>query len=171
MLLAPGLAALATGQLLLFPSLAPTAVLQAHAPAHPSARYYNIIVSHVVGMAAAFFAVWLFGVADAPSVFAAHAVSAGRVGAAVLAVALGTYLEMRLHAHHAPAAATTMLVALGSFPATLHSALMIVVGVLVVAAAGEAGRRLHLELAEPDEAAREVASESPGESQRAATPP
>lgn len=148
-LLAPGLVALATGEPLLFPSLAPTAVLQAHAPAHPWARYYNIIVSHLVGMAAAFFAVALFGLAQAPSVFAVGSVSPARVGAAVLAVALGTFLEMRLAAHHAPAAATTMLVALGSFPATLHSAAIIAAGVLVVAAAGEAGRRLHLELRPP----------------------
>lgn len=147
--LAPGLAALATSRLLLFPSLAPTAVLQAHAPAHPSSRFYNVVVSHVIGLAAAYGAVYLLGLAHAPSVFAVHAVSTARVAAATLAVGVGTLGEILLRATHAPAASTTLLVALGSFGATLRDAEDLVIGVLIVALVGEGARRLRLRAERP----------------------
>lgn len=142
--LAPGLLGLITGHLLLFPSLAPSAVLQAHSPEHPSSRPYNLIVSHLLGMGVAFFMVWILGLAHAPSVFQVHHLSGARVAAAVLAIFLGTLLEMRLGAVHAPAASTTLLVALGSFPLSWLSAGLISAGVLVTAGLGEAGRRYQL---------------------------
>jgi hypothetical protein len=49
----PGLLALASGQVLLFPSLGPSAVMQAHSPEHRSSRFYNVVVSHLAGLAAA----------------------------------------------------------------------------------------------------------------------
>jgi len=143
-LLAPGLLALLTGRLLLFPSLAPSAVLQSHRPDDPSSRPYHVIVSHLVGMGAAMLVVWLLGLSRAPSVFQLHHVGAARVAAAVLAIALGTLLELLLRASHAPAASTTLLVALGSFPPTWSSAGLIAGGVLATAATGEVARRLRM---------------------------
>ncbi|HVX40625.1 MAG TPA: HPP family protein [Gemmatimonadaceae bacterium] len=140
----PALAALASGQVLLFPSLGPSAVMQAHSPNHESSRFYNVVVSHVVGLAAADLCVFAFGVAHTPSVFQAHAVSGGRAAAAVLAILIGTAVELALHASHPPAASTTLLAALGSFRPTVHDTVLVVGGVLIVATAGEIARRVRL---------------------------
>jgi hypothetical protein len=136
----PGIVALLTGQLLLFPSLGPTAVMLSYEPEHRSARIYNVIVSHIGGLLSGFAAVLLFGLAHAPSVFYVRALSTPRVAAAVVAVLLAVLLELVLDAAHPPATATTLLVALGSFRPTWHDGLTVVAGVLVVAVAGELGR-------------------------------
>jgi hypothetical protein len=147
--LVPGLVGLATGRVLLFPSLGPTALLQAHTPEHPSARPYNVVVSHLLGMGSGFAAVTAFGIAAAPSVFEARSLSPAHVGAAVVAIALSVLLELLLRASHPPAASTTLLVALGTFKPTVRDATALVLGVLIVAAAGEAVRRLRLRRTPP----------------------
>ncbi len=81
--LVPGLLSLATGQVLLFPSLAPTAAIQAHNPADHAARFYNVVVGHLGGLASACIVVMTLGLADAPSVFVAQHVTPLRVVAAV----------------------------------------------------------------------------------------
>lgn len=138
----PGIIGIATGQLLLFPSLAPTALMQAHVPMHETSHPYNVVVSHAGGLLSAFFAVWLFGLARAPSVFAVHALSWPRVWASGLAILLATLLEVGLRSPHPPAAATTLLAALGSFHPTRDDALTVMGGVIVVTIAGELMRRL-----------------------------
>ena len=144
--LVPGLLGLATGRILLFPSLGPTALLQAHTPEHPSARPYPVIVSHLVALAAGMGAVLAFGLADAPSVFEARALAPARVAAAVAAVVAAVLVEILLRASHPPAASTTLLVALGSFRPNARDVAAVVLGVLVVAAVGEVARRLRLRL-------------------------
>ena len=76
--LVPGVLGLVSGQLLLFPSLAPSAVLQAHDPQAPSSRPYNVVVSHLVGMLTAYLMVWLFDLSHAPSVFTVGSLKIGR---------------------------------------------------------------------------------------------
>lgn len=145
-LVGPAVLAVVTGQVFLFPSLGPTAVMLAHEPQHRSSRPYAVLVSHAVGFAAASVSVMLFGIGFAPSVFETHTVGLARAGAAVLALALAVFLEVVFHAEHPPAAATTLLVALGSFQPTLYSAFLIMSGVVVVLAIGEPLRRLRLKL-------------------------
>ena len=140
----PGLIGLAVGRLLLFPSLGPTALMQAHVPEHPSSRPYNVLVSHIGGLASAYLAVTVFGIANTPSVFVRHALSPARVGASVLAILLGTFIEIALDASHPPAASTTLLAALGSFKRTWGDAALVVDGVVLVLAAGEIVRRIRL---------------------------
>ena len=136
----PGIVALLTGQLLLFPSLGPTAVMLSYEPEHRSARIYNVIVSHIGGLLSDFAAVWLFGLAHTPSIFHVRVLSVPRVAAAVLAILLAVLLELALDAAHPPATATTLLAALGSFRPTWHDGLAVTAGVLIVAMAGELGR-------------------------------
>ena len=138
----PGVVALLTGQLLLFPSLGPTAVMVSYEPEHRSARFYNVIVSHIGGLLSGFAAVLLFGLAHAPSVFQLRVLSVSRVAAAAVAILLAILLELVLDAAHPPATATTLLAALGSFRPTWHDGLTVVAGVLIVAVAGELGRYL-----------------------------
>jgi hypothetical protein len=76
--LIPGLLGLATGFVLLFPSLGPTALMQAHTPDHPAARLYNIIVSHLCAMLIGFALVLALGLAQTPSVFELHRLSLPR---------------------------------------------------------------------------------------------
>lgn len=115
--------------------------MQAHSPDHRSSRFYNVVVSHVIGLAAADLCVVVLGLAHAPSIFALHGVSGARIAAAVLSIAVGTAIEIALGAAHPPAASTTLLVALGSFRPPLHDAALATAGGLIVATAGEAARR------------------------------
>jgi hypothetical protein len=140
--LVPGLVGLAAGRPVLFPSLGPTALMQAHDPDHPSSRFYNVVVSHLLGLGSAFLLVTLFGIAQEKSVFEVGHLSWARVGAAVLAVTLAAVLEMLLRASHPPAASTTLLAALGSFHPTARDTLTVAIGVLAVAVVGELLRRL-----------------------------
>lgn len=140
MLLA-GVVGLAAGQLWLFPSLGPTAFLQGETPNQPAARFYNTVVGHALGLAAGLIAVWVLQVGSAPAIFAVHHLVEVRVWAGVLAIALTMFFLALAKASHPPAAATTLLVALGGFRATAHDTLAVIIGVLIVAIAGEVLRR------------------------------
>lgn len=60
LIVAVGLSGWAIGQPWLLPSLGPTAYLQAETPAHPSAKFYHVVVGHLIGLAAGFAAVAVF---------------------------------------------------------------------------------------------------------------
>jgi len=137
----PGFLGLAMGQVWLFPSLGPTAVMQAHLPEHRASRFYAVVVAHLAGLASACFAVWVCGLASVPSVFQMRVLSWQRVIAAGLAMVIAVTLELIMDAQHPPAGSTTLLVALGSLRPTFHDAGEVVAGVLIVAAVGEIVRR------------------------------
>lgn len=141
---AAGLLGLAVGQPWLFPSLGPTAFLQAESPEQPSASFRATVIGHAVGLAAGFAAVHAFGLAAEPGVMATGHLTPARVGAATLAVALTMFGKTLLGAPHPPAAATTLLLALGGLKATAAGAAAVAAGVLIVAALGEGLRRVRL---------------------------
>jgi hypothetical protein len=120
----------------LVPSIGPSVVLIVASPAHPTARLWNTIVGHAGGLAAGFIAVALVGAANAPTVLGDHQLVPVRVAAAVIAIALTLAVGYLLRASHPPAAASTLLVALGSI-ATLQQAGIVLAGVIVTAALGE----------------------------------
>jgi CBS-domain-containing membrane protein len=97
----------------------------------------------MIGLGAGFFAVWALGIAAQPSVFVAHMVSGPRVGAALLAIAIATALEVLLRAQHPPGAATTLLAALGSFRLDWTDTWEVLVGVVAVTITGELLQMLH----------------------------
>jgi len=134
---AAGLIGLVAGQPWLFPSLGPTAFLLAESPGSPQSRFYDTTIGHLAGLAAGLAAVFLFGLQDSPGVLASETVTLARIGAAVLAVALTMLAGSLLKASHPPASATTLLMALGGFHASIRDAAAIVAGVLIVAALGE----------------------------------
>ena len=101
------------GQPLLVPSLGPSAALIALLPSHPTARAWNTVTGHLIGLLAGFAAVALAGAASAPSVLSGGELTWSRVGAATLAMALTLAGCALARAGHPPAAATTLLVALG----------------------------------------------------------
>jgi hypothetical protein len=149
LLLAVGLIGLAAGQPWLFPSLGPTAFLLAERPGQTSARFYNIVVGHLIGLGAGLAAVLLLGASAAPAVLATKELAAVRVWAAVLSAVLTMLGLSILKASHPPAAATMLLVALGGFEPTWHSVGTIIAGVLIVASLGEGVRYVRREVVAP----------------------
>jgi CBS-domain-containing membrane protein len=119
----------------LFPSLGPTAYLQAETPDKPTARFYNTVIGHFIGLACGFIAVALFSAWNAPAVLTTHHLTAVRVWTSALALSLTLLGNLLLRSSHPPAGATTLLVALGTFK-TITDAVTIVAGVLIVATFG-----------------------------------
>jgi hypothetical protein len=134
---------LLAGQMWLFPSLAPTAFLQAENPELPASKFYNVVVGHLIGLSAGFCAVAVLNAWQAPSVLVSHQLTPVRVWTAVIAVALTVMILLLLRASHPPAGATTLLVALGALQTTTD-AINVMVGVLIIAVAGEILRRIRL---------------------------
>lgn len=115
----------------------------AQQPLLASTKPYNAVAGHMIGLGAGFFAVWVIGIAAAPSVFVTHMVSGPRVCAALLAIAVATGLEILLKAQHPPGAATTLLAALGSFRLDWANTWEVLVGVVAVTITGELLQMLH----------------------------
>lgn len=132
-----GLVGLLAHHLILFASLGPTSVMIAQTPTLASTRPYNTVVGHMAGLGAGFFAVWVLGIASAPSVFVVHTISGPRICSALLAIAIATALEFLLKAQHPPAAATTLLAALGSFRLDWTDTWEVLVGVVIVTLTAE----------------------------------
>ena len=136
----------ATNQPLIFASLGPTAYELVEQPQMPSARPYNIIVGHFLGLGAGFLALYLTNAWAAPNVLATGVVSLPRLWATTLSAALTTVACLALKAGQPAALATTLLISLGAMQSR-RDAIAIVVGVLLVTAIGEPVRRLRLKRA------------------------
>jgi hypothetical protein len=139
-----GLLGVLAGRAWLLPSLGPSAYLQAANPAHPSARAWNTIVGHLAGLVAGFAAVLILDAWGAPAPLTDHQLVAVRVAAAAIALALTILLAEALQASHPPAAATALLVALGSI-VTANDAINLMIGAVLLAILGEGARwtRMH----------------------------
>ena len=150
LILIVGILGVALGRPWLLPSLGPSAVLFALLPAHPQTRAWNTLIGHLIGIAAGFVGIVLAGSANAPSPIVQGELVPARVVAATVAILLTVLLSGSVRATHAPAAATTLLVALGAV-ATADKALSLFAGVVVIAIAGELLRRVRLERRSPSE--------------------
>ncbi len=139
-----GLFGFFTKQPLLFPSLGPTAFLQVEDPDVRMARFYNTVVGHLIGLASGVLAVFLMGANQAPSAMATGQLVPSRIFASALAIALTIAIGLLLRASHPPAAATTLLVALGGFRLNTQTMLVVIAGVLLVGVLGEGLRRARL---------------------------
>lgn len=144
LMLAVGMVGLLAHEPWIFPSLGPTAFLQAETPESKSARFYNTVVGHLLGLGAGLAAVFLLGADQAPAVLSSHDLTGTRLWAAVLAVALTLFLGYLLRASHPPAAATTLLVALGSLKPDWETVQTVIVGVLILAFLGDLLRRVRI---------------------------
>jgi hypothetical protein len=138
----------ATKQPLIFASLGPTAYELVEQPQLRSARPYNIVVGHLVGIACGFFAIFVLKAWAAPNVLSTGIVSPQRLWAVGIAAALTTLITLLLKASQPAATATTLLIALGSMQ-THRDALAIFVGVLIVTGLGAPLRRIRLKYNAP----------------------
>lgn len=104
--------AFVTGAPFIFPSLGPTAFLLFYTPTAPASSPRNTILGHLVGVGAGYLSLVIFGLtAAAPAL--ATSVTAGRVWAAALSLALTSGFMVWLRVPHPPAGATTLIVSLG----------------------------------------------------------
>ena len=143
----------ATRQPLIFASLGPTAYELVEQPHVRSARVYNIIVGHLIGLGAGFFSLYILNAWAAPNVLAAGVVSTQRLWATTIAAALTTLFTLIFRAGQPAALATTLLVSLGAMQ-NRQSAVAIIVGVLLITAVGEPVRRFRLRHMESETEAR-----------------
>jgi len=143
LVLATGLIGLACGQAWLLPSLGPTAFLLAQSPAHPSARFWNIVAGHALGLLAGFLAVAICRAGQDPVVLADHLLTGPRLGASALGLALMLLFQSSTRSLHPPAAATAMLVTLGSL-ASPWDALRLLAAAALLGLMGEGARRIRL---------------------------
>jgi CBS domain-containing membrane protein len=123
-----GVAAYLTHEPWVFPSLGPTAYILFVAPMAVEACPRNVICGHFIGIVCALVAVFVFGLVgagpDLPDL------QFRRVCAVTVALALTFAVMTWLHVPHAPAGATTLIVALG----LLHTPRDYVVMMLAVVA-------------------------------------
>ena len=95
----------------IFPSLGPTLMVIAETPRQPSAHPRNVLVGHVVAVAAGWLALVVTGLRDAPPVVQAG-LDARYVTSAVIALAITVLVLQVVRMPHPPAGATTLIVAL-----------------------------------------------------------
>ncbi|MFC5367661.1 HPP family protein [Salinirubrum litoreum] len=129
-----GVAVVASGRPLLFPSLGPTAYVLAVHPDSPPATPRRVLGGHAVGTVPGFLAYHLLAaglvVTDPPTAFSAG--SLRLAASATVAVAATTAAMRATDYRHAPACATTLIVALGLMPtATDAGLILLAVGVVV----------------------------------------
>jgi hypothetical protein len=132
----------ASHQPFIFASLGPTAYEQVETPNRPSAHPYNVIVGHLIAVAAGFVAIAVVQAWNVPAV-SMHGVPLPRVWAAVLACVLTVIATQLARATQPAALSTTLLVSLGIMQTGLEAG-VIVSAVLFITCVGEPIRRLRL---------------------------
>jgi hypothetical protein len=128
-------------QPLVFASLGPTAYELIETPHRKSARPYNVVVGHLIGVLAGFAGLYAAHAFHSPPVV--HEVALPRVGAGVLAAGLTVFFTLLLKASQPAAVSTTLLVALGTLQ-HWRDAFVILGAVLLMLLFGEPLRRLRL---------------------------
>jgi hypothetical protein len=81
-------------QPLIFASLGPTAYELVEQPQIRSARVYNVIVGHLIGLGAGFLSVFVLNAWSEPNVLAHGDVTSARLAAAIISVTLTTFLTL-----------------------------------------------------------------------------
>jgi hypothetical protein len=141
--LAVSAVAWAVHQPLIFASLGPTAYELIEQPQMKSARTYNVIVGHLVGLGSGFFALYILGAFDAPRLLSHGVLSTDRMWAVAIAAILTTLGNLLLKSGQPAALSTTLLVTLGAMQ-TRGDGLAIIAGVFLIAIIGEPVRRARL---------------------------
>ena len=129
-------AAWLTGRPFVFPSLGPSAYALAVTPDDETTRPTRVFGGHAVGVAAGLLAYHLFASGASMTAYpaATSTVGAGLAVSGVVALGLTTAGMLVTDLRHAPACATTLIVALGllTTPAETASILLSVAGLLAV---------------------------------------
>jgi CBS domain-containing membrane protein len=131
-MLAIGVAAAVTKRPFIFPSLGPSAIMLFASPLDKNSAPRHVIVGHLIGAAAGYVALAMTGLLAVP--FSTQ-IGPHRVLAAAIALGLTAGALSLAKTEHAPAGATTLIVALGILPRLVDFVfLMVAVIVLTIAA-------------------------------------
>lgn len=114
-----------------FPSLGPTAFMLFYAALSTQAAPRNVFCGHLIGVVAGFLALVLFGLTDVGANL--EDVTWPRVGAVAVALCLTLSVMVWLGVPHAPAGATTLIVALGLMRTPWQLFILMVAVVLMIA--------------------------------------
>ena len=140
LLIVAGLAAWVSHRPLLFASLGPTIYELVEQPHRESARPYNLIVGHLVGVLAGFAGLAVSHAWTWPAVTGITDVALARVWAAGLAGLLTVFGTTLLQAMQPAAISTSLVIALGSMQ-QWQDGPIIMVSILLMTALGEPVRR------------------------------
>ena len=94
-------------------TIGPTAYVFAAHPRSEAARFRNAVAGHAVAIACGLGALVVFGLVRYPSVSETGSPTLAEVAAATVAVGLTVFLLELVGSHHAPSAATALLIATG----------------------------------------------------------
>jgi len=100
---------------LVFPSLGPTAFLLFYHPLHRPASPRNALLGHMIGVAAAWISLCIFGLTHT-STPPLGDITWARAGAATLSIAMTIGAMEFFDVPHPPAGATTLIISLGLMP-------------------------------------------------------
>lgn len=122
--------------------LGPTAYEIFETPERPSARLYDVLMGHTLGVLAGLLAVWVCGATHTPAI-SLTAVPLRRVACVLVASMLTVLGTLLLRAAQPSAISTTLLVALGTLQG-VRGLGSLAAGVLLITAAAEPVRRARL---------------------------
>ncbi len=136
LMLVVGLTAYFTNQPFLYPSLGPTAFLQAEFPFHRSSRFRDTTIGHLIGVISGLVSVFVLGVGGEPRLGTGAHMPPLRIGAAALAMTLVILLEIVFKVSNPPSASTGLLFALGYFQPNIRDVIEVLAGVMFLASFG-----------------------------------
>ncbi|HVX30992.1 MAG TPA: HPP family protein [Nitrolancea sp.] len=145
LMLVVGVVAYVTSQPFLYPSLGPTAFLQAEYPFHRTSQFRDTSFGHVIGIVAGLAAVFALGAQSEPRVEADMRLPPRRIAAAAVTVTLVIVLQMLFKISNPPSASTGLLFALGFFQPRVIDVAEVLAGVLFMASFGALIRHFRLE--------------------------
>lgn len=129
---------------LIFASLGPTAYELVETPERRSARPYNVVVGHLVGVLAGFLALYMTNAWSSPGIDVGT-VGWPRIWAVVIAAAVTVVVTLLVRAAQPAAIATTLLIALGNME-QWQDGFIIMGGVLLMLVVGEPIRNWRLRM-------------------------
>ena len=139
LILAVSVAGWLTKSPLVFTSLGPTAFELIETPNRPSARPYNVIVGHLIGVLAGFAALWMTDAWAVPGISSGK-VALPRVAAGTISALLTVLVTLLAHATQPAALSTTLLISLGTLQ-RWQDGFFIMAAVLLLVLLGEPLRR------------------------------
>lgn len=125
----------ATHKPLIFASLGPTAYELVETPERKSARPYNVVVGHLVGVLAGFLALWVTNAWGSPGL-SSGTLGWPRIGAVVVAAGVTVAVTLLIRATQPAALSTTLLIVLGAMQ-KWQDGFLIMGGVLIMLICGE----------------------------------
>jgi hypothetical protein len=144
LMLVVGAVAYATSQPFLYPSLGPTAFLQAEFPFHRTSQFRDTSLGHLIGIAAGLAAVFILDARSEPHLDVGMRLPPRRIAAAALTVTLVILLQLLFKISNPPSAGTGLLFALGFFQPRIVDVVEVLAGVLFMASFGALIRHYRL---------------------------